>query len=161
MSAQNPYAPPKAKVDADLAIAEIDHLPVSDSWKRKLKAIHKAGGPNLSNFKNLSREDRNAVPRFNVLAFFFGPLYYVIKGMWKKGLTLFVLCFIGIVVLDTVMELIGLGNFTRATRFAAAAVYAALANGDYYRKMVLGQNGWWWPKQQQVMIKGAIKQPVS
>jgi uncharacterized protein DUF2628 len=148
MSAQNPYAPPKAKVDAGLSIADIGSLPVSDSWKRKFKAILKAGGPNLPDIKNLTSEERKAIPTFNVLAFLFGPFYYLFKGMWKKGLTLFVLCFIGILILDAVMGLVGLGNFTRATGFAAAAVFGALANRDYYTKMVLGQNGWWWPKHE-------------
>jgi hypothetical protein len=146
MSMQNPYAPPKANVDDDPGMGDIDSLPVSDSWKRRFKAIHKAGGPSLPHFKNLSREDRKAVPAFNVLAFLFGPIYYLVKGMWKKGLTLFVLSLVGIVLLDMVMELVGLGKYTRATGFAAAAVYGALANRDYYRKMVLGENGWLWPK---------------
>ena len=66
--------------------------------------------------------------------------------MWKKGLTLFFLSVVGILILDTAMEFVGLGNFTRATGFAAAAMYAVLANRDYYSKMVLGQNGWWWSK---------------
>ena len=87
MGAHNPYAPPKAIVDAGTGVADIDSLPVSDSWKR----------------------------RFNVLAFLFGPFYYFFKG-----------------------------SYARATGFAAAAVYGTLANRDYYAKMVLGQNGWWW-----------------
>jgi hypothetical protein len=154
MSAQNPYAPPKARLDAGLSIADIDRLRVSDSWKRKFKAIHKAGGWSLPDLRNLTSEDRKAIPTFNVLAFLFGPFYYLCKGMWKKGLTLFVLCVIGILILDGVMQLFGLGNFTRATGFAAAAVFGALANRDYYAKMVLGQNGWWWPKHE---VKGATR----
>jgi hypothetical protein len=149
MNARNPYAPPRAKVDAGWSIADIDTLRVSDSWKRKFKAIQKAGGPNLPDLRSLTREDRKAVPTFNVLAFLFGPFYYLFKGMWKKGLTLFVLCFIGILIVDAVMPLVGLGNFTRASGFAAAAIFGALANRDYYTKMVLGENGWWWPKHEE------------
>ena len=148
MHAQNPYAPPRARVDTGLSIAEIDSLPVSESWKRKFKAIHKAGGPAMPHLKNLTREERKDIPNFNVLAFLFGPFYYLAKGMWKKGLILFVLCFIGILILDALMQLVGLGNYTRATGFVTAAVFAALANRDYYTKMVLGQNGWWWRKQE-------------
>ena len=147
MSAHNPYAPPKAIVDAGPSAANIDSLPVSDSWKRRFKAMRKAGGPSLPHFKTLTREERKALSPFNVLAFLFGPFYYVFKGMWRKGLTLFVLCIIGGLILDALMELVGLGSFTRATGFAAAAVYATLANRDYYAKMVLEQNGWWWEKQ--------------
>ena len=145
MSALNPYAPPKAIVDAG-GVADIDSLSVSDSWKRKFKAMHKAGGPSLPNFKHLTGDERKDVSHFNVLAFLFGPFYYLVKGMWRKGLTLTVLCLAGVFALDFVMVLVGLGSFTRASSFAAAAVYAALANRDYYAKMVLGQNGWWWEK---------------
>jgi len=143
MSALNPYAPPKAIVDAGPGVADIDSLSVSDSWKRKFKAMHKAGGPNLPNFKRLTSEERKDLSHFNVLAFLFGPFYYFVKGMWRKGLTLSVLCVVGVLALDAVMVLVGLGDFTRASGFAAAAVWAALANRDYYAKMVLGQNGWW------------------
>lgn len=148
MSAHNPYAPPKAIVDAAPTVADIDSLPVSDSWRRRFRVMHKAGGPSLPGFRNLTREERKALSPFNVLAFLFGPFYYAFKGMWRKGLTLFFLCCIGGVILDALLVLVGLGNFTRATGFAAAAVYASLANRDYYSKMVLGHNGWWWAKQE-------------
>src|SRR5262245_12803749 len=144
MSVQNPYAPPKAIVDAGPGVADIDSLPVTDAWKRRFKAMRKAGGPNLPHFKNLSREERKALSPFNVLAFLFGPLYYFAKGMWKKGLMLFLLCVIGTLILDALLVLVGLGSYARATGFAAAAVYGTLANRDYYAKMVLEQNGWWW-----------------
>jgi hypothetical protein len=125
MSAHNPYAPPKAIVDVAPAVSAIDSLPVSDSWKRRFKVMHKAGGPSLPRFRNLAPDERKALSPFNVLAFLFGPFYYAFKGMWRKGLTLFVLCCIGGVILD-----------------------ASLANRDYYSKMVLGHNGWWWAKQE-------------
>ncbi|HEY1288796.1 MAG TPA: DUF2628 domain-containing protein [Burkholderiales bacterium] len=143
MSAQNPYAPPKAIVDVGGGVADIDSLSVSDKWKRRFKVMRKAGGPSLPHVKNLTREEQKELSSFNVLAFLLGPLYYLFKGMWRKGLTLFFLTLIGLLAVDAVMVMVGLGSFTRATSFAAAAVYGALANGDYYRKMVLGQNAWW------------------
>jgi hypothetical protein len=143
VATQNPYAPPNANVLDDQGIADIDNLDVSDSWKRRFRAIHRAGGPKLPNLKDLPRDDRKELGSFSILAFLFGPFYYFAKGMWKKGITLFVLSIIGILLLDMLLELIGLGKFTRATGFGAAAVYAALASRDYYKKMVLGQNGWW------------------
>ncbi len=144
MNAHNPYATPRTNVDADQGEADIDRLPVSDSWKGKFKAIKRAGGPSLPHLKKLTRDERKAIPMFSVLGFLFGPFYYLAKGMWRKAATLFVLTVLAIVALDLAMEFVGLGQYTSGTGFGAAAVYAVLANKDYYRKMVLGQNGWWW-----------------
>jgi len=146
----NPYAPPQARVDdapvADAidTLAAIDDLPVSDKWKARFKAMHKAGGPNLPLLKELSPEDKKNVSAFNILAFLFCPFYYLAKGMWRKAITLFVLCFIGLLALEVVLRLVGLAKLTTGTGFAVGAVYAVLANRDYYSKMVLGKNGWWW-----------------
>ena len=143
MTQPNPYAAPKANVDDDRADPAIDSLSVSDAWKRKFKAIQKAGGPGLPHLKTLSKEDRKAVPMFNILGFLFGPFYYVAKGMWKKGITLFVLGFAVIFVLILVLEALGLTKLTTALNVAMGALYAVLADRDYYKKMVLRQNGWW------------------
>lgn len=147
MTQPNPYAPPQARVDdepiAD-SIAAIDSLPVSDKWKARFKAMHKAGGPNMPLLKELTPEEKKQLSPFNILGFLFGPLYYLAKGMWRKALTLFVLCFIGLMILEIVLNLAGLAKFSNSTGFAAGAVFAVLANRDYYSKMVLGKNGWWW-----------------
>jgi hypothetical protein len=44
---------------------------------------------------NPAIEDRKAVPIVNALAFLFGPFYYLVKGMWRKALTLLLLSVIG------------------------------------------------------------------
>jgi len=61
---------------------------ISDSWKIKFELIEKAGGVKLPNAKNLPFGERMKV-RFNVWGFLFGPFYYLVKGMWKKAVTLF------------------------------------------------------------------------
>lgn len=150
MTQPNPYAPPQARVndapaaDAVATLTAIDSLPVSDKWKERFKAMHMAGGPNLPLLKELSAEDRKKVSPFNILAFLFGPFYYLAKGMWRKAITLFALCFIGLIALEVVLALVGLAKLTKGTGFAVGAVYAVLGNRDYYSKMVLGKNGWWW-----------------
>src|SRR4029077_13923645 len=146
MTAQNPYAPPKANVEAAAGEVDIDGLDISDSWKKKFKAMRKASGPSLPKLKELSREDKKDIGMWNIPAFLFGPIYYIAKGMWRKAITLFVLGFIALIILDIILEVLGWSAVSRATGIAFAAVWASLANGDYYRKMVLGQNGWWWGK---------------
>lgn len=146
MSQSNLFAPPHADL-ADLpnaADVDIDRLEVSDKWKQRFKWLKRAGGPAMKNLNNLPKEDRAGFNNFfNVLAFLFGPLYYICKGMWKKAITLFIVLFAAIFVLEVVMRLAGIGSFTKYLGYGAAAVFASRANIDYYKKMVLDDNGWW------------------
>jgi len=121
---------------------DIDALPVSDSWKFKFKAIQKAGGPKLPFFQQLPLTERMKA-YFNILAGLFGPFYYISKGMWKKGLALFGVCLIAVLVLSTILESFGYGFISNSLGYGVGAIYAARANRDYYKKMVLNQNGWW------------------
>jgi len=141
----NPFAPPQAPVNdvaAPLATSNIDELPVSDTWKTRFHIIEKAGGVKLPQFKALSFGERMKI-NFGILPFLFGPFYYLAKGMWKKAITLFLLCVVLVVVLAVLLELVGLGRFSNSLGYGVAAVFAVRANIDYYKKMVLGQNGWW------------------
>ena len=142
MTPTNPYAAPKANVLA-AADADIDRLPVSEKWKTRFKMIRKAGGPKLPKLKQLSRQERGKVGVFNILAFLFGPFYYLAKGMWRKAISLFVVCAVAVIIASVILELIGFGKFASALGYAVAAVFAVRANIDYYKTMVLGDNGWW------------------
>jgi hypothetical protein len=145
MSEPNPYAAPKAEVrdiDAHIGSADIAALAVSDRWKVKFRLLEKAGGVKLTKFKDLSMSERMKV-NFNLLGFLFGPIYYLCKGMWKKGLALFGACLLAVVALVILLDLAGLGRFANALGYGAAAMFGVRANIDYYKKMVLGQNGWW------------------
>lgn len=141
----NPFAPPQAPVSdvpAPQATASIDGLPVSDAWKTKFQLIEKAGGVKLPQFKALGVGERMKIG-FSILAFLFGPFYYLAKGMWKKAISLFVVCVAVVLLLQFVLEMAGLGRFSSSLGYGVAAIFAARSNIDYYKKMVLRQNGWW------------------
>jgi Protein of unknown function (DUF2628) len=145
MTDTNRFAPPKAElldVDEPTNRWEIESLSVSNSWKQKFRLMEKAGGPKQLNLKSLAPGERVKIG-FNIIAFLFGPFYYLTKGMWKKALSLFGVCLVGIVAVGVVLELIGLGRVANALGYGAAGVFAVRANIDYYKKMVLGENGWW------------------
>ena len=124
------------------ATADISSLPIFESWKVKVHLLEKAGGVKLSKFKELSFSERMKV-NFNLIAFLLEPIYYAVKGMWKKGITFFAICVIVIAILSILLELAGLERFGNSLGYGAAAIFAVRANIDYYKKMVLNQNGWW------------------
>lgn len=141
----NPFAPPQAPVSdvaEPLIASDIDSLPVSDTWKTRFRIIEKAGGVKLPQFKALSFGERMKIG-FGLLPFLFGPFYYLAKGMWKKAITLFVVCLVLVVILGMLLEWAGLGRFGSSLGYGVAAIFAVRAKIDYYKKMVLGQNGWW------------------
>ena len=145
MSQANPFNPPRSNV-ADLADsleADIDSLPVSATWKKRFNWLKKAGGPSMPNLKTMPKAERKGFSLFNILAFLFGPFYYLAKGMWRKGISLFIVCVAVVIALEFLLVMIGFGQFGKALGYGVAAVFAVRANIDYYKKMVLGENGWW------------------
>ena len=145
MEQHDPYTPPQAALDSDdLDVrARIDSLPVSESWKWRFHAIALAGGPRLPNMKSMSPADRKSLSMFNILGFLFGPFYYLAKGMWRKALAMGVVA-IGVTwLLQIAVAMAGMEGIARALGFGAAALFAMRANLDYYKKMVLDDNGWW------------------
>lgn len=113
---------------------------ISDSWKIKFELLEKAGGVKLPNAKNLSFGERMKVVS-NVWGFLFGPFYYLVKGMWKKAVSLLGISILIIVVLEAICQAMGISD--RITNFVAGAIFATRANIDFYKKVKLGDNGWW------------------
>ncbi|TIH11006.1 DUF2628 domain-containing protein [Pseudomonas leptonychotis] len=146
MTQSNPYATPQAAVvdpESQVSAEHIAALPVSDKWKQRFSAIHHAGGIKMPKLKELPAAERRKAFSFNFLAFFFGPIYYAFKGMWKKGLALFVACAAVVITLGLGLEYVGYGKLANALGYGVSAVFAARANIDYYKKMLLNDNGWW------------------
>jgi hypothetical protein len=113
---------------------------VSKSWQRKFELIERAGGLDLPNVKSLSMWER-MILNFNIWGFFLGPLYYIAKGMWKKGLFIFGIVAVVIILLD-----IFFGDSKAVDRLSmllGPVIFATQSNTDYYKKMVLGINKWW------------------
>lgn len=121
----------------------IDTLPVSAKWKARFHAIHRAGGPRLPHFKDLPASERNLVFGFNVLAFLFGPVYYAVMGMWRKGVSLLLLCVLVATMLHSLFTAFGWDQLARAVPYGMGAVFSLRANMDYYKHCVLGDRNWW------------------
>ena len=138
------YRVPASSLETDVPEAAIDDLPVSEKWKARFRTMRKAGpfvGGNYTNMSALTPAERRAIT-FNFLAFLFGILYYLAKGMPRKAL---VLVGIGWLFSAVVTVLESAFAFTAPSALywiPTAAVCAALANHDYYQKMVLGRHMW-------------------
>lgn len=122
------------------ASSNIPSQEATDAWKEKFALLEKAGGPKLTKTRDLAFGERTKVV-FNVWGFLFGPFYYLAKGMWKKAIVLLALCVVAIVILSMILSAMGISD--AITSFIAPAVFATRANVDYYKKVVLGDNGWW------------------
>ncbi|RRS03027.1 DUF2628 domain-containing protein [Aquabacterium soli] len=142
MNQPGSFATTSARASEQPGHADIQSLPVPESWKHKFLLIAKAGGPKLPNLKALSFGERFKIS-FNILGFLLGPLYYLAKGMWKKALSYFGAGLLFLVLAGAALDLVGQGKVADALGYGLAALFGVRANIDYYKKMVLGENGWW------------------
>lgn len=145
MSQTNPYHPPCSEVAdvVDIKEVNIDELKVSKVWKDRFKLLRDAGGPSMPNLKSIPLKERRKYSQFNILAFLFGPFYYLAKGMWRKAISLFSVCVLAATILEFVLQSLGFAALGKAVGYGIAAIFAVRANIDYYKKMVLNDNGWW------------------
>ncbi len=76
---------------------------------------------------------------FNLWAFFFGPFYLLVKGMWRKALTL-----LGIsVAIGVTSVLLGVpDSWDRALAMGYNAAIATMANWAYYLHVAEGSQSW-------------------
>ena len=142
MNQPGSFATTSARASEQPGHADIQSLPVSESWKHKFLLLAKAGGPKLPNLKTLPFGERFKIS-FNILGFLFGPLYYLAKGMWRKALFYFGAGLLFLVLAGLALDLVGQGKVADALGYGLAAIFGVRANIDYYKKMVLGENGWW------------------
>ncbi|SKP77638.1 DUF2628 domain-containing protein [Mycobacteroides abscessus] len=120
-----------------------DRSALAEIWQRRFAFYdHYAAAP--------TKEEANAIFRAgpfwtrlrltsNFLAFFFGPIYFFVKGMWRKGLVL-----LGISLgIGVVLGVIGASDsVTRAVSIGFAAMFMGIANQAYYLHWVRKSESW-------------------
>jgi len=116
---------------------------VSPAWQKRFDFFNAYGLPNSTPeskaaYQALSFLDRLKLTS-NILAFLFGPIYFFVKGMWRKGLTLF-----GIfVAVEVVLVVLNVSDtLVRAIGFGLAAMAMTTANYAYYLHVVRGSQSW-------------------
>jgi hypothetical protein len=111
--------------------------------------IEKAGGPgNFHKSGNLLTSKERQKVMMNYWAFFFTIFFYLKHRMWKKTLTLSILCiivqFLIFYLAYDVLNISDSKSFDGAVSMALPAVlFATQANFDLYKKYRLNNNFWW------------------
>ena len=125
---------------------------LSKKWQQIFALIDKAGGAELPQKRSLTRVERNRI-HANIWASLFTWLYYFVNGMWKKGIVLLIITFVGVGMAQALFEAI-FGSSVRVqskvSMLAQATVFIVMflvvgrfANTDYFKKVTTGWNGWW------------------
>lgn len=128
---------------ADVAATAIALPGLSPGWKSIFAALHKGGGVELPQSIQLSLAERVRV-LFNPWAFLLGPVYYVAKGMGRKALALCALAALLVCAVRLLFGLLGLHSVMASALvcFIPSALFCTRANIDYFKKMVLDDDGW-------------------
>lgn len=139
-----PAAAPVAAVTPATPVEYVAAQKLPLVWQEKFAAIEQAGGLALPALAQLPLAARWRL-RFNIFALLFGVLYYVCKGMWKRGISL-ALLMIALAVLA--LYVLGQAGVPEAAAnnlatAASALVFAYRANIDYYKFAALGDDSWW------------------
>ncbi|CAN7620150.1 DUF2628 domain-containing protein [Acidovorax sp. LjRoot129] len=136
------HASPHPAISAAQATT-VESAELSETWKKRFALIERAGGFKMPQLKELSFGERMTCT-FNFVAALFGPFYYMAKGMWKRGLTYWGLAIAGIVLLELIISLAGFGHILSSMHYggAWAGLFGVMANRDYYKKVMLHDNGW-------------------
>ncbi|TWI63514.1 uncharacterized protein DUF2628 [Pseudoduganella lurida] len=117
---------------------------LSPAWRRRFALIEQAGGPTFEKIRTLPLRERFRAA-FNVWALFFGPFYFMAKGMWKRAITLTVALIGSNFAVNVILAAMGAPEGAADAAFHAGGpvTFAAVCNLAYYKAKVLGDWGWW------------------
>lgn len=125
---------------------DIETLDVSEGWKVKFKNIQRAKPSSFGLIPKFEETDKTLIKnamKLNILAFIFGPFYYILKGLWKKAISLFLVLFVTGMILEILWNIIFDSNMPIYIYFGINVIWGLNANIDFYRKKVLNENFWW------------------
>ncbi|WP_024657399.1 DUF2628 domain-containing protein [Pseudomonas syringae USA007] len=120
----------------------------SDKWKERFAFFEAHGGPNAPGFKPAIKQLpflKKVKINFNFFAFFFGPVYLFIMGLWRKNLSFIAIMVVVSIASDIVMEKYGFRYAREASSalgFIFNALYGQLTNYAYYLNEVKGKQSW-------------------
>ncbi|CAM3672815.1 DUF2628 domain-containing protein [Tsukamurella ocularis] len=119
---------------------------VPERWRSRFDFFGRYGQPASSPeaaaaFKQLSFGRRFRLG-FNGPAFFFGPIYYAIKGPWRKGLSLFGLAVVISLLISLVEVALDFAFPAVSYGVAIGLLYSSVANWAYFLHVARGSTSW-------------------
>lgn len=113
-------------------------------WVHNFALMEQAGGVRLPRLGTLPLGDRVRV-LFNIWALIFWPIYYLVKGMWRKGLALLLVILVVLLLVELACGILGISDkkIYFISNIVVPLIFSMRANIDYYKKIVLSDNGWW------------------
>ncbi|KAA8997643.1 DUF2628 domain-containing protein [Affinibrenneria salicis] len=114
-------------------------------WQTRFAFFDKHGAPKTKEYKAAFKKEK--IPArfligFNILAFFFGFIYFFVLGLWRKNLSLLAAT-VGIGFLAGILELItGHKVSPVALNMVCALMWATTANYAYYLKETQNSKSW-------------------
>ncbi|KAF1006476.1 MAG: hypothetical protein GAK28_02494 [Luteibacter sp.] len=111
-------------------------------WQARFSFFDRFGGPSSPEYKAELKKlpfKEKLIVNANIFAFFFGPIYFFILGLWKKALVL-----IGLVIaVSILLSIVGAPDAVyRGVGAAFSVIYMLTANYSYYLKRAKGQDNW-------------------
>lgn len=128
---------------------ELQTYNVSPKWQERFAFFDQHGGPKSPDFKQAFKQlpaRKRLLINLNFIAFFFGPIYFFVLGLWKKNLAIIAFIVAISIALTVVFALLGYEEppkaFNSGMNVVFALMYGLSANYAYYLKQVKGSQGW-------------------
>ncbi|NHN68126.1 hypothetical protein BIV08_22900 [Pseudomonas sp. AF76] len=121
----------------------------SAKWQERFNFFDTYGAPSDPRYKEAMKK----LPDFrtkilinaNIIAFFFGPIYLFVLGLWKKNLAMIGLIIAINIALSVLFAIVGMEvprPLNTGLSIAFSMTYAMMTNYAYYLKEVKGEQGW-------------------
>ncbi|NBF13229.1 DUF2628 domain-containing protein [Pseudomonas sp. Fl4BN1] len=121
----------------------------SAKWQERFNFFDTYGSPSDPRYKvaikTLPGFKKKMLINANVIAFFFGPIYLFVLGLWKKNLAMLGIILTINVVLSVIFAILGMEfpkPLTTGLNIAVSMTYALMTNYSYYLKEVKGEQSW-------------------
>ncbi|MEJ5863300.1 DUF2628 domain-containing protein [Pseudomonas farsensis] len=132
----------------NISLSKVDLSGYKPKWQERFAFFEKNGNPFSETFKEAFKAlptGKRMLINMNFLAFFFGPIYLFVLGLWKKNLALLGIS-VGVGVVLAIYETVTGTLLPRALdtgiNCGLAVLWAMTTNYAYYLKEVKGQQGW-------------------